>query len=132
MSSFRYSALDPEQLRFLALHPGAPQDPLAGTLFLDDLDQDWELPYYEALSYCWGDQLSPDSIILKERIWSDEGGNLDIRRNLASALRQLRHPKEERIIWCDAICINQKDLAERSSQVRRMSEIYRLANRVII
>ncbi|EKJ70029.1 hypothetical protein FPSE_09766 [Fusarium pseudograminearum CS3096] len=132
MSSFQYSALDPEQLRFLALHPGAPQDPLAGTLFLDDLDQDWELPYYQALSYCWGDQLSPDSIILKERIWSDEGGNLDIRRNLASALRQLRHPKEERIIWCDAICINQQDLAERSSQVRRMSKIYRLANRVII
>ncbi|KAM0365762.1 hypothetical protein ACHAO7_008162 [Fusarium culmorum] len=132
MSSFQYSALDSEQIRFLALHPGAPQDPLAGTLFLDDLDQDWELPYYEALSYCWGDQSSPDTIILKERIWSGEGGNLDIGRNLASALRQLRHPKEERIIWCDSICINQKDLAERSSQVRRMSEIYKLANRVII
>ncbi|KAF5228421.1 hypothetical protein FAUST_11090 [Fusarium austroamericanum] len=132
MPSFQYSALDSEQIRFLALHPGARQDPLAGTLFLDDLDQDWELPYYEALSYCWGDQLSPDTIILKERIWSGEGGNLDIGRNLASALRQLRHPKEERIIWCDAICINQQDLAERSSQVRRMSEVYTLANRVII
>ncbi|CAF3615765.1 unnamed protein product [Fusarium graminearum] len=132
MSSFQYSALDSEKIRFLALHPGAPQDPLAGTLFIDDLDQDWELPYYEALSYCWGDQSSPDTIILKEQIWSDGGGNLDIGRNLASALRQLRHSKEERIIWCDAICINQQDLAERSSQVRRMSEIYTLANRVII
>ncbi|KAK6725133.1 hypothetical protein SNK04_003938 [Fusarium graminearum] len=121
MSSFQYSALDSEKIRFLALHPGAPQDPLAGTLFIDDLDQDWELPYYEALSYCWGDQSSPDTIILKEQIWSDGGGNLDIGRNLASALRQLRHSKEERIIWCDAICINQQDLAERSSQGYNMA-----------
>ncbi|CEI67451.1 hypothetical protein FVEN_g11573 [Fusarium venenatum] len=132
MPLFQYSVLNSQQIRFLALHPGAPQDPLAGTLFVDDLDQDREPPYYEALSYCWGDQSSPDTILLKERVWSGEGGDVDIGRNLAAALRQLRHPQQERIIWCDAICINQKDLAERSLQVKRMTEIYSLAAKVMI
>ncbi|OBS29483.1 hypothetical protein FPOA_03420 [Fusarium poae] len=132
MASFQYSTLDSQQFRFLALHPGAPQDPLSGGLIIGHLDQNSKLPYYEALSYCWGDQSSPDTIILDERLGSGGKGSLDIGRNLAAALRHLRYPEQERIIWCDSICINQRDLSERSSQVARMSEIYSLANRVVI
>lgn len=35
-----------------------------------------------------------------------------------------------RLIWIDAVCINQEDLAERSSQVQMMGEIYSKADRV--
>lgn len=52
--------------------------------------------------------------------------------NLHAALLRLRDRFLERIIWVDAICINQLDLNERSSQVQRMAMIYALANRVIV
>jgi hypothetical protein len=36
------------------------------------------------------------------------------------------------VLWIDAICVNQEDLEERSSQVRRMAWIYSKAKRVIV
>jgi hypothetical protein len=40
------------------------------------------------------------------------------------------HPVQH--IWIDAICINQKDLIERSLQAQFMSEIYQTASQVLI
>lgn len=37
-----------------------------------------------------------------------------------------------RIVWADAICINQKDIEERNNQVPLMGSIYPLARRVIV
>ena len=37
-----------------------------------------------------------------------------------------------RIIWADALCINQGDVRERSQQVRKMSSIFQKATRVIV
>ncbi|KAM0228691.1 hypothetical protein ACHAPO_010552 [Fusarium lateritium] len=59
-------------------------------------------------------------------------GSIKIGRNLAAALRALRHQSERRIIWCDSICINQQDLNERSDQVHRMHYVFRYAQSVII
>ena len=36
------------------------------------------------------------------------------------------------LLWIDSICINQSDLAEKSSQVNLMRRIYRKAKRVIV
>jgi hypothetical protein len=55
-----------------------------------------------------------------------------VTQNLASALVPLRHVTEPRVFWIDALCINQQDESEKSSQVVRMSDIYRLADRVIV
>ncbi|KAI1090781.1 heterokaryon incompatibility protein-domain-containing protein [Rostrohypoxylon terebratum] len=38
----------------------------------------------------------------------------------------------ERVIWIDAICINQTSIPERNQEVRRMSEIYSRAKNVIV
>ena len=54
------------------------------------------------------------------------------RRNLAEVLPYLRYEYRIRTLWIDAICINQQDLRERSSQVKIMGDIYRLADRVVI
>lgn len=43
----------------------------------------------------------------------------------------LLRPSAARMIWADAICINQKNLAELSQQVLLMGDIYRLASGVI-
>jgi hypothetical protein len=36
------------------------------------------------------------------------------------------------VLWIDAICVNQQDLEERSSQVKRMPDIYSTATRVVV
>ncbi|KAK5094375.1 hypothetical protein LTS08_008594 [Lithohypha guttulata] len=43
----------------------------------------------------------------------------------------LRHPDQSRIIWVDALCINQKDDAEKSWQVGLMRDIYQQSSQVL-
>ncbi|RYP53835.1 hypothetical protein DL768_001286 [Monosporascus sp. mg162] len=57
---------------------------------------------------------------------------MDITKALAYVLRQFRHPHEPIVLWVDAICINQKDIAERNSQLTLMWTIYRRAEEVLV
>ncbi|CZR51234.1 uncharacterized protein PAC_01109 [Phialocephala subalpina] len=86
-------------------------------------------PKYEALSYFWGDPTKRDTIFVET---PTETRSLGIGLNLAIALQHLRYEDTPRSLWIDAICINQEDLAERSSQVRRMAALYKMAYRVIV
>jgi hypothetical protein len=52
-------------------------------------------------------------------------------RNLDSALRHLRQSKKSRLIWIDALCINQSDISEKCIQVSDMGNVYRLAETTI-
>ena len=61
-----------------------------------------------------------------------DGQAVEVTRNLADALRRLRWVDRARILWADAICIDQGNLAERGHQVRLMEQIYRKAERVLI
>lgn len=124
---YQYSPLSgPRQIRLLKLHPGAiPEDPqLSVDLITLPLDA---APPFAALSYAWGDPLPQAEIRCC-------GLAAKIGLSLCSALRQLRpHAAEpERLIWADALCINQEDTAERNAQVRMMGDIYaRAANTFI-
>jgi hypothetical protein len=80
---------------------------------------------YEALSYVWGSQ--EDTVVIK----IDEQ-SFRVTRNLYSALVHLRDRSVQRVLWVDAICINQMDSAERSQQVMLMGTLYRSANQVNI
>ncbi len=51
--------------------------------------------------------------------------------NLGLALKRLRHPEQSRVLWIDAVCINQDDIQERSQQVAMMGDIYKQASRVL-
>ncbi|KAF5716656.1 hypothetical protein FGLOB1_2462 [Fusarium globosum] len=57
---------------------------------------------------------------------------MSVRANLHAALLHLRDGFIERIIWIDAICINQEDNDEKGRQVQSMAEIYAKATRVIV
>jgi hypothetical protein len=46
-------------------------------------------------------------------------------------VHHLRSPIEIRILWIDTICINQDDIPERNEQVKRMTNIYTFAYRVV-
>ncbi len=126
MESYRYKAIaHPDYLyttRVLTLAPGKPPDPLSGNLAALNLTD--HVPF-EALSYVWGRHTSWDSIVC-------DGKDIQLTTNLAIALKRLRHPTEDRVIWVDQICINQKDLVERSQQVRHMNSIYQKASKVLV
>uniref|UniRef100_A0A4E9DDL1 Heterokaryon incompatibility domain-containing protein n=1 Tax=Gibberella zeae TaxID=5518 RepID=A0A4E9DDL1_GIBZA len=81
-------------------------------------------PPYEALSYTWGDEPASVRILLN-------GKELLVRPNLAYALAALR-TSEPRVLWVDALCINQKDTMERNHQVGMMGGIFRRADRVLV
>ncbi|KAI2615386.1 heterokaryon incompatibility protein-domain-containing protein [Hypoxylon sp. NC1633] len=78
-----------------------------------------------ALSYVWGTTMFPHRIKV-------DGNNFYVTYNLFSALRKLRHPDRDRVVWIDAICINQSDNLEKSHQVRLMRTIYSKASEVIV
>jgi hypothetical protein len=81
---------------------------------------------YEALSYVWGPVENQQSIYV-------DGDKLSVGANLHAALSHLRDCFLERILWIDAICINQKDeKGEKEQQVQSMAKIYAKASRVIV
>ncbi|KAG7291480.1 hypothetical protein NEMBOFW57_001499 [Staphylotrichum longicolle] len=108
-------------------------------------------PRYTALSYTWDEPIQPSAPLTTlrglyhhARAWywrycrpSHETIVINdlpfpAARNLATALRHLRDGKEPIDFWVDAICINQEDEAEKSSQVRMMPHIYSQANKTVI
>lgn len=119
---FEYSPLQFNHFRLLKL--------ISGRSLCADIHcrlQDYSLdsaPSYEALSYTWGDEESACRILLN-------GLPFHIRPNLRDALRRLRQPRSTRIIWIDAICIDQNSTDEKSVQVPLMGKIYTRAERVV-
>ncbi|KAF2028020.1 hypothetical protein EK21DRAFT_114224 [Setomelanomma holmii] len=57
---------------------------------------------------------------------------MSITPNLDCALRHLRKADTDRVLWIDALCINQEDMDEKASQVKMMQGIYALASGVLI
>lgn len=120
---YQYQPLTESEIRLLVLLPGKEEDPVYFRLdhaFLTDK------PKFETISYAWGD---PN---IRSTIECEEGRTIQVTINLHTALRHLRHENEERIIWADAVCINQEDLDERSVQVTLMGEIYSVSHQVIV
>jgi hypothetical protein len=82
-----------------------------------------DIPKYEALSYKWDDSKSKEINVGTTRV--------PIQRNLWNALDLLRRETGQvRVLWADALCINQKDTEERNQQVARMGFIYKRAKMV--
>lgn len=84
---------------------------------------------YQALSYSWGMDDGDDSIC--EQIIVD-GRSLGVTRNLFEGLRRIfARDQFQKPIWIDAVCIDQNNVEERSSQVARMGEIFSNAGKVL-
>ena len=111
-----------DETRLLVLEPGQNTDKI--TCGLMNVSLTWRARY-EALSYTWGDPK-----VTKPATCS--GKSIDVTANLHSALHHLRHPDRQRILWVDALCINQEDDKDKETQVQRMGHIYSRARRVLI
>jgi hypothetical protein len=117
-----------QEIRLLTLLPGPLE--AAPHVLLDIVPWSKGFPSprrFEALSYTWGSTKNPEKVFV-----GPEYHPLSVTSNLADALVHLRHPQEPRTLWIDAICVNQSDMPERGSQVKRMAEIYKSAFRVVV
>jgi hypothetical protein len=120
-----YVALEPQsrQIRLLHLQPGQPDDPIECCTSIVSFDE--KFTDYEALSYVWGARLYYEWISLDDAFFP-------VTENLSLALHGLRYKDRERVLWIDAICINQANFSERSEQVSRMHSIFTQASTVVV
>ncbi|KAK0760585.1 hypothetical protein N5P37_006779 [Trichoderma harzianum] len=126
LEEFKYIPLNLEKpaIRLLYLHPGFENMMISCELSEAELHQRDRMISYEALSYTWGcSELSG--------IIHVNGCCLRITHNLYSALVDLRYQDRQRVLWIDAVCIDQKNDKERGHQVGQMGNIYKEADRVI-
>ncbi|KAF1982524.1 hypothetical protein K402DRAFT_414880 [Aulographum hederae CBS 113979] len=117
------NSLQEGSLRLLELQPGQKEDPIICKLqevSLKDAEDK-----YEAISYVWGDPNVTSGILC-------EGVKCQITISLALALQTFRHAFQIRILWADAVCINQCDDQEKGHQVKQMGNVYMKAKRVLV
>jgi hypothetical protein len=123
LKEYEHAKLDhPElEIRLIKLPPGKPMGQIECSVDNFPLA---DAPPYEAASYCWGDAHDTVRIICN-------GCLLTIPRNLNALLLRTRAKGNERMIWADSVCINQKDEDEKGHQIKLMGAIYRRAIRTL-
>ena len=129
MQKFQYSPLQPSEFRLLRVLPGDrfEYELLPATI--------GKAPAYYALSYRWGPskyrQGRPTSAVYHITL---NHILFEVCENLYDALDHVdvRLRESGCLIWIDAVCIDQQNLAERSRQVLHMRSIYEQARVVWI
>jgi hypothetical protein len=117
----------PDSIRLLRLLPSEDEDANIQCQLFDYSLQDLgkRSHPYEALSYVWG-KLGKTLSIFVDKL------DLPVTPSLYEALIRLRHRYIERIIWVDAICINQENQREKEQQILSMAKIYSQASCVVV
>ena len=137
-TSSEYRPLGDSQIRLVSFkkdHGGSS----AFELQLENFETS-NVPSYIALSYVWGDPTDTRPVNVNCR-------DFNITQNLYEALlhinelssvfeeglsRQSESGQADLFLWVDALCINQRDIDEKSKQVPRMTEIFSSAYTVLI
>ncbi|KAI0454258.1 heterokaryon incompatibility protein-domain-containing protein [Xylaria acuta] len=120
---YQYESLSsPSRFRLLELLPGDEDDPVSYRLHAAD----WKCPpAYEAVSYAWGDANHTHPSVC-------DGFRHMISLNLRDGLIAMRTKDRSRLLWVDAVCIDQTNTKERGQQVSHMRLIYEGASRVLV
>lgn len=113
-----------DKIRVLILEPAKDEAEPIYLSFQEGRYKDLE-GGYEAISYTWGE---PN---LAYSLHFDDGTHILVTANLNLVLRRLRYPDKERLLWADAVCINQSDDEEKAMQIPFMVQIFRGASRVL-
>jgi hypothetical protein len=131
-----HTPLDSKHIRLLKPTPSSSSnDDLHYTLESFNLT---EALSYVASSYTWGPPEDPDSHGQDDttREFNPSvfvnGRHIFVTQNLFDGLVVLRQKAIDGFLWIDAICINQQDISERSSQVSVMDQIYSGADHVVV
>ncbi|KAK6080383.1 ankyrin and het domain protein [Seiridium cupressi] len=129
MSPYVYQPIpDTGYIRVLTLEPGAYDDDIVVHISRVPFDPAYP-PQYEAFSYVWGSEENKKAVFVRNRGRS----TVTVTRNLDVALRHLRYGhKDPRVMWVDAICIDQGNEKEKGPQVARMGQVFKCAARVLV
>jgi hypothetical protein len=122
-TGFRHEPLPDSQayIRLLEILQGDFKDQIVCRLTTWSIDT---APSYYALSYTWGEQTSPVSIVINSK-------PLEVRANCAYMLQQAFASEASRYFWVDAICIDQASNQEKNHQVSMMGQLYMKAKHVM-
>lgn len=108
-----YQPLDNESLeiRLLTVYPATdPSEvPVKCSLSHANLGKEPK-PEYETISYTWGKSTERKAIIVDDF-------SLEVPISAERAIRRMRLRDQKRVLWIDAICVNQADTSERNHQV---------------
>ena len=110
------------ETRFLTLHHGHFDSAIFCTL---SEPQSLDTTKYMALSYVWGDKYDLRHVTVN-------GGPWPVTKNLEEGLRHVRCEHEDKLLWVDALCINQGNTDERNEQVTIMCDIFAGAENIAI
>jgi hypothetical protein len=127
MTDFEYKpiSLEGPAFRLLRVLKGLDDDPIQCQLFESKIPSLEDISNYAALSYTWGSTSRPCDLIINH-------SKMTVTKNVYLALRDLRYREKDRVLWVDALSINQSDKNEQGQQVQQMGSIYSKAERVII
>jgi hypothetical protein len=135
-------ALKSDQIRLLRVDPISKNagPTIKCTISIHSLAKASERPDFFALSYTWGPAHSDTAKLRKTPINATRsvtcnGIETPTSENLYDFLHHCASDHEERFMgymWIDALCINQKNISERSHQVNIMGAIYQAASQVIV
>ena len=127
--AYVYQPLDAVDIRLLVLKQRSPMLPSVVEanmihVSMDDVLKDGSDVRFEAMSYQWGSAEKVDTILI-------DGKEFWVTQSAFNVIMARRSSFQERVIWIDAICINQSDQEEKSRQIAMMQLIYYEAHRVI-
>ena len=118
----RYKPLShPSSIRLIVLEPGLQSQRISCHFLEGSLNSQ----PYEALSYEWGDDVPAEMIFV-------DNVEVKICRNLYEALQHLKWEDKHKVIWIDALCIDQDNPEEKGRQVQMMDRIFKGAKRVVV
>jgi hypothetical protein len=115
---------DKREFRVVLLLPSeSSSSPLEWRFQVVSIDR---APYYQALSYEWGDPRKQQWIYV-------DGTRTSVTWNLACVMLQIRSESQApQVLWIDSLCINRQDNSENSYQISLMSLIYKNPVRTIL
>ena len=122
-SKTRYTPLDTgrDEIHIYTIEQGDIDKPVKCSLTVARLSE----ASYRCLSYVWGSAQDQQIIQLGQLRHT-------VTRNLDAALRQLWSNGVRSGLWIDALCINQREQAEKSRQVAMMGRIFAELDEVLI
>jgi hypothetical protein len=138
-TSDSYTPLGSTEIRLVEILPGQFDDPIEIKIAIVDLKDN---PTYDALSYVWKPRdgtVDTSQPLDHAFVLNHSSFSIKIGANLEAAIRHLRpetsgpvESRSGRVMWIDAICINQDLSWERNHQVRLMKQIYSSAQHVVV
>ncbi|KAK5651258.1 hypothetical protein OQA88_12666 [Cercophora sp. LCS_1] len=123
--SMLYTPLDEKNAEIRTIHILPNVDPSSQVQCIMGTTSPSQGSSFGALSYVWGDNENGGTITIN-------GHQVRVTTNLDDFLRRIRRSDSGQVsqLWVDAICINQNDPNERSSQANLMRRIYSSATTV--